>query len=398
MRQYVIHMLLIFAYFILPLAAIYSGELTHIGLVKVDQAIMVKISYYLILSFCSVLVITKIVDMTLRERIKWAINVVKEVNLSYVNLCLYLCIAVVLFYSMKLLILIDPSMTRDERFQLLEHSGGSFFMLFIKIGALLSALSLIRANYRPALFFIASIALYTLPTYSRSLLAVVFLALLPLFKIKTRYALSLVSIIFISRLILTKNFDYSWSWLFTFGIGEMIGVMFGPYTLLSIPQHLSVYENIILLINSIPGLSLISKLDGNIPELAVFVNMIVEKEFGIYGVAGTTYVDLLLSPVVFIFSLMILLLIYLTVLSVRKSRSSAILLFSVYFASAINILSLYRWSLSGYAYSIVRDSTMFILFLHLLWAFGKGRFSLNFNRCHSSNINPAEMKVIKQNV
>lgn len=365
MNQSLIHLGLSFAYFIIPSLVIISGELENLQGIKLNQEILKQIFYYLISSFLIINLISILVSKSLGSKINWAKNNIKYIDIPFIDNALWLCTIGLLYYSWKIGISIDTSMTRDERFSILEGSAGPLFMLFIKTGLFLCALSITKGKIKSALAFILIVAFVTFSTLSRSLLAVAVISLLPFFNINKLLIVTILIFIFSSRLIFTDNFEFNLDWLFTFGLGEMIGVTFGPYALLEKGLFIDFYDQISLMANVIPGVSLASKL-GGVPEMTIFVNDFVNKNYGLYGVAGTAYLDFIASTPVFILCLALLFVIYLILYNIKSGEFSNIVIFSLYYSSCLSILLLYRWSLSGYVYSIIRDSLLFISITYTL--------------------------------
>jgi hypothetical protein len=364
-NQLIIHFSLCIAYFLIPTIVILSGYLESLQNIPLNHEVTNQIPYYLTTSFISIIIFALIAKKGIGNKIDWAKSSLANIDIPYINQALWFCITALLIYSIKIGASIDADMTRDDRFAILESSAGPLFMLCVKTGAFLSAISIAKGNRKIVVIFLFFIAFVTFITLSRSLLAIVIISFLPLVKIKKLIAFALLLIIFSSRLIFTSNFDISLEWLFTFGFGEMIGVTFGPYALLAKEHYIDLYEHISLMANVIPGLSLASRF-GGYPEMTIFVNNIVKDEYGLYGVAGTVYIDYLVSKPVFLLCLGMLIIIYLTVHTLPKKSFYAIVIFSIYYASCLSILLIYRWSLSGYIYSITRDAILFtsvIIFL-----------------------------------
>lgn len=363
MRQYSFHWILACAYFLIPVFAIQSGEFTQLQHIDLNFNVLESLRLYLLGSLVSIIVVGTLVDRSLRKKIEWSINQAAGCNYRVVEMLLICCICGLCFFALEIVLAVGSDMSREERFLLLEGSTGAGFMIFVKAGAFLSALSLVlRKRFLPYVF-IGVLAVVAFITLSRSVLVVVLLTIFPFMRISWWKGVGGLLLVFFSRLLFTVNFDFSYEWLFTFGLGEMVGVTFGPYMLLISQPALDWYDHFRFMLHVLPGLSLLNRLDGGFPELTVFVNEIADRDYGIYGVAGTGYVDLLVSPPTFIFCCSLLLMIFAYVKYCKQSGISWRVVFSLYCASCMSMISLYRWSLSGYLYSMIRDALMFFVIM-----------------------------------
>ncbi len=301
-------------------------------------------------------------------KIEYALLRIRELDSSSLKFFNLIIILFFTFYGIWLLNKIDFSMSRDERFELIDnHPIGPLFMLMIKLGALTSIISILKGKKLYPIIFISVIASITFLTLSRSLLVLVILPIIPFTNFSSTKTLILMIVIFFSRYILTDNLDLSWDWWIVFGFGEMLGVLFGPLVIMKINPSVTIFESFNFILNAIPGVSIFTLFFANgtrVPELAIYVNNLTKKNFDIYGVASTPYSDLLLSPSTFLVSCFMLIVSFLYIAFPKKFNQFAIyLIVSFYIAFGFSITSFYRWSFSGAVYTLLRDTVLFLIFI-----------------------------------
>lgn len=365
-----INYLLIFAYFIIPLLILGFSPISSIGPIELIGELKSKLVIYLIGTAFIYFVVIQLVKFTVAKKIDYTFNEFKKFESSSIKFYFIPVIVFFLIYGTWLFYKIDFSMSRDERFALIENASiGPLFMLMLKLGVLLSSISLIKGKKNlPACFLIIIVSI-TLLTYSRSLILLVVLPLLPFLKVSSKPFFLFLIFVFFSRFLFTNNLDFTWEWWIVFGFGEMLGVLFGPLAILKLSPQVSFFETINFIFNSIPGVSFITYFlnDNRIPEIAIYINEFTKKNYGLFGVASTPYSDFLLSPLLFCFSLTILLLIFFYILISDINRKWVkVILFSIYLSFGFSITSFYRWSFSGAVYTFTRDILLLIVLLLVL--------------------------------
>lgn len=374
-----INILFIFAYFAIPLLILEYGNLDYTMFANIINNKSKSIVQTLIITtFILYLFVIWVLNKTLAVKINYAIDQIKLANTNWAYLLLKTSIILLFMYFIYLKLNITSEMTRDEMFKLIDNKWyNPIIQLIIKFGTLSSVISLIKDKRKLVYTFIVLMAAITFSTHSRSLLILILIPLMPFLKIPFKWGVTSLILIFFSRMIFTGNLYFSWGWWSVYGFGEMLGVLFGPFALLNHDVNYDLYDQFCLGLNAIPGLSLLTYIPimlglPKIPELAIYVNDIVKKEYGIFGVASTPYTDILISPTTFIISLLILFVVY--IILVRNKNP--FLLISAYIAFGFAITSFYRWSFSGATYTFVRDFILFtIVFLILKRVKSRGKGS-----------------------
>lgn len=358
-------------YFILPILVLIFGPVETIGQIDLTSEFKYSLIVCLSLTGLFYLIAIRFLQKNIIEKIDYALNKFKEIDDISLPYLFYIIITFFAAYGMWLFFRIDPEMSRDDRFSLIEsQSIGPIFMLMIKIGVLASVKSLQKGKKIYPIIFVSIIAIITFLTLSRSLLVLIILPLIPFSNISSKKTIIILVFIFFSRFIFTNNLDFTWEWWLIFGFGEMLGVLTGPLAIMKFNPSISFFETINLILNSIPGLSILTNfmsVNGRIPELAVYVNNLTKNNLGIYGVASTPFTDILLSPPTFFISLLVLIISFLLIMYPRRyNQLSAYFISSFYIAFGFSITSFYRWSFSGAVYSLLRDTFLFVVFILLL--------------------------------
>jgi len=371
-----LHKILAIAYFLPPLLFYLIVEDMRIGNVDLDSSVTIQLALVIALFMLGAILVTRTFSKILSPRISQALNYisirVNKVKLAQLHA---VCILIILYYLIKIWSGTQFAETRDELFDVLESSLGPLFMLSFKVGIFLSALSLIKkTNYLYVVAFVSAVIFINIITLSRSMIVVMIVALLPFVRIKSFYVIAGLLIIFLSRFIFTDNISLfseglslDIEWLRIFGFGEMLGVTFGPYAIMQAGGlDPSLMEQLGFIFHSIPGISLIATHILDVPEIAIYSNQFTYHKYGVYGVAGTGYLDMLIAPVVFIYLCAIIALSLILFRFTRVSDIYQIILSCAFIACALATIQLYRWSLSGFVYTTARDCLIFVFIFFVI--------------------------------
>lgn len=364
-----IHLTFIGVYLLLPVVILVLGKIDMLGTEYLPPQIKATLIAFLIGTAAVYGICILWLSKVAAPKIDAAFEKLKSLNLGVITGIFWSSITVLGLYLMYLMAVISPDMGRDERFALIEGAAiGPVLMIALKLGVFTSIITLVRGKRIYSFIFVAVVAAITFYTLSRSLLVLVIIPLLPFYKIPYKYAIIGFVFIFFSRFIFTDNLDFSWEWWLVFGFGEMLGVLFGPYALLLHGKTATFYESLAMSINTVPGLSFLTLIDGKerVPELAIYVNEFTKAKYGIYGVASTPYVDVILSPLTFVVALVLLLSAYLALRLVQLNRIGTYIICSMYMAFGFSATSFYRWSFSGATYTFLRDTLLFFFFFYVI--------------------------------
>lgn len=363
-----INYIFIFVYFILPILVLCFGPLDSIGQIELTPKLKFGILTCLSVTAFIYLLTILYLQKSFVPKIEYALLRIRELDSASLKFFNVILILFFTFYGIWLFNKIDFSMSRDERFELIDnHPIGPLFMLMIKLGVLTSIISILKGKKLYPIIFISIIASITFLTLSRSLLVLVILPIIPFTNFSTTKTLTVMVVIFFSRYLLTDNLDLSWDWWVVFGFGEMLGVLFGPLAIMKVNPSVSIIESVNFILNAIPGVSfftLFTTSGTRVPELAIYVNNLTKKNFDIYGVASTPYTDILLSPSTFLVSFFMLIVSFFYISYPKKFNQFWIyLIVSFYIAFGFSITSFYRWSFSGAVYTLLRDTILFLIFI-----------------------------------
>jgi len=364
-----IHQLLAAAYFLTPAALFILIDPIKIQFIELKSEHILALLVALTVSFSVIFFAAALFNRTLSSRISLALQeTTHTIDNKKLLILQLITTGGIAFYAFRLAIEIDITSTRDEKFVLLTEHLGPLFTLLFKVGLFSTALCILSKRYKPlVLTFVAGIALISLTTLSRSMLLIVATCLIPFLRLRTLHVVVTLTIIFLSRLILTSNFSLDMDWLLTFGFGEMVGVTFGPYAILdSGGIELSQTEQVGLFLHTIPLVSTVASYGLDVPELTILVNNFTMAHYGLYGVAGTAYLDLFLHPPLFAFLILSTGAFYFYLCFTKTTSVYFAVTSCAYIASAIATSQLYRWSFSGFFYSTARDTALFIIIYMLI--------------------------------
>lgn len=364
MSLFNIHKMLALAYFLPPLLFYLTVEDLKIANIDLDSSVAGPLATSITLFALGLILTVRLFSKALSTRIETSLeHLTDSIQISKLSFLQIFCLSILFYYLFEITVKTQSIQGRDELFNILQESLGPLFMLAFKIGVFLSVVSLLKkTNYFFVTAFFATVFLINLLTLSRSMILVMVIALLPFLRIKPLYVFSGFVIIFMSRFIFMGNISLDAEWLRIYGFGEMLGVTFGPYAVLqSGGLNLSLIEHFGFVLHTLPGFSTIATYGLGVPEMVIFVNQFTLDSYGLYGVAGTGYLDALVAPIVFIYLCIVIAFTFIFFRFSKESGMYRVILSCAFIASAIATTQLYRWSLSGFMYTTLRDTLIFIV-------------------------------------
>lgn len=371
-------------YVLLPFLLFHIGFIERLSTIQLQQNITDTYNKYLIISFMLLMTFTYYAHKKTHRKIKTSIQLVALKKYSLLPIILALSNLALIYY---LLIIskqtIGLNLGRDELFQLLEQSTGIGFMISLKVFLFCLVIVILQwKNQRKSVklsLYIGILTIFSLTyiTQSRSMALTLILTVVPfitLTKIRFVMLFIVMFLIFFYRFyIMDHILIYSKDWWIDFGLGEFIGIYLGSYLLVEINHSISLIDSFAFSLHNLPIISQILEL-LSIPETTIYINNLSASYYSLYGIAGNIINDFLLSPVI---SLISIILITYAVFLIRTATLPYFFIFSLYVSTCSSIATLFRWSLSGFIQSTLRDLLIFIAIM-LILNIKKSRLNMHF--------------------